>query len=596
MATLEELEARVAALERNFDPIKYASQEEMSQVQKQISALKSGVRIPLFEFTKKMSSSTAGEDIYTLTDYQFKNGEEYPAIVNGEETVATIQYDPEDGRVFIRIISHHILLVGVRPYGSAGVKFSAIWESGYTPIPDASVVIYVTMSEGEQAIKEVAALSNKIGDLPDGQTIVGYVDGKTVSWDNITDKPEVEDMITEVVTDKIGTLPDGQTVVEMIKNNNKEVFRGEDLVEANNGAVFKCIIPAGQNGITFDAIKDFDGYYFSYVYDLEAVDINGRRFDVSETTCSAGEGLYFDVGEYLHLTGTADQNYTVSSPTTITAYDPWGGEDYIPREITFYSKTKPSVNWDDITDKPSYTETQTLPVFEYTIPAGQGGDDEYVRVDTPFMLKEGISYRVVINGVEFYGSPYFNEDANLWIYDQDGMFFVMIAEHEDSSPVLIKANDPTTRGSSVARHIIIYGETTSIESTIMRASTNSSRIASLENAIGDLDVEQTNEKIAIAQRTANDGLYFAQQGLLLAQEGLDKVNAADRKAQYALDKANDNTSKIGTVPDGKTVIECVNDAQNTANQAQTTANQIATLPKHQLPYTAEEIEAKLANL
>lgn len=51
------------------------------------------------------------------------------------------------------------------------------------------------------------------------------------------------------------------------------------------------------------------------------------------------------------------------------------------------------------------------------------------------------------------------------------------------------------------------------------------------------------EKIAKAQRTANDALYFAQQALLLAQEALDKANAADGKAQQALDKANDADNK-----------------------------------------------------
>ena len=52
------------------------------------------------------------------------------------------------------------------------------------------------------------------------------------------------------------------------------------------------------------------------------------------------------------------------------------------------------------------------------------------------------------------------------------------------------------------------------------------------------------EKIAKAQRTANDALYFAQQALLLAQEALDKANGADNKAQQALDKANENAGRI----------------------------------------------------
>jgi len=97
----------------------------------------------------------------------------------------------------------------------------------------------------------------------------------------------------------------------------------------------------------------------------------------------------------------------------------------------------------------------------------------------------------------------------------------------------------------------------------------SAHLKSLVGSDSGSDSDAIAEKIAKATRTANDALYFSQQGLSLAQEGLDKAEEAFDKAEEAMDKAEEVEDSLSDIKEA---------------------------PKVTLPYTASELLNKLKNL
>ena len=125
------------------------------------------------------------------------------------------------------------------------------------------------------------------------------------------------------------------------------------------GKVFECTIPAGENGLYFDAPEGF-----SFVEGVP-VTINGTTLEADYAY--AGEGVSFACGDYLSITGTHYWDNIIDGQMCVTAYDPNGQGIDVDRHVSIDVEVvvkEPVVH----TIEPKFLGGCVLPVIEVADP------------------------------------------------------------------------------------------------------------------------------------------------------------------------------------------------------------------------------------
>jgi hypothetical protein len=190
MATLEELEARLTAIETGG---MFASQTEFEQEQRKITAIESALNniapgnVSWDNITDK-PYYLERISYYTLVDvfvgagliptfdisYQYKDGDICHVYVDGDYRLAHIYVS--DTKTEIKDDDGNVYLIQYPDYWGALI-YSGDFEG------DHHVTIKVPMNWTEGAANDVPFIKDKIGELPYGQTVVGYIDSKGVGAD-----------------------------------------------------------------------------------------------------------------------------------------------------------------------------------------------------------------------------------------------------------------------------------------------------------------------------------------------------------------------------------------------------------------------------
>ena len=270
----QELEAVVANIKScTCDPSKYASKTEFQEVCNRIEDLEGYVEeattyttqkpSAMYEFVVPAGSASITIDyldtIGSVGAFWDAVGKGVTVTVNGGPELETTSYIGGDTKTMDAAPYVHI-----SAYYGYGLTITAYASVDQDISVDRHVILYGLTDVVETVKTRVSALNDKIGTLPDGQTVVGYVNEKTENIDTGVSREEVEGMIGGIdagltedeVKALIGENITWDTLDESITN---KVYKAQQT--ANDGFVLaeQGLLLAQDNAARIDDLESNEG-------------------------------------------------------------------------------------------------------------------------------------------------------------------------------------------------------------------------------------------------------------------------------------------------------------------------------------------------
>jgi hypothetical protein len=159
-------------------------------------------------------------------------------------------------------------------------------------------------------------VSNKIGTLPDGQTVVGYIDEKAISGGGVSTE-EFNGLVM-----RVGTIPAGKTLVGYVDEQTSITTQ-----QMQTEPMFEFTVPAGSASITVETPSDF----WNAVSRGLMVAVNGGQ--ALETTWHIGGDSKNVRSDYVYI-------YMVGTwSIEVTAYASEDQDISVDRHIALYGMT-----------------------------------------------------------------------------------------------------------------------------------------------------------------------------------------------------------------------------------------------------------------